>query len=128
MNARDREAQQKERVLGEIGMKRRRVIPVASAAGDDAAEAAAAPSKQRMRVVRQNVAVGGLDQDFYAWGASAAAGEGAGGGGIGMSKRQLKAAAREKPFTDFDASKTLRKGGKKGAKAFKSKAKYKRRK
>jgi hypothetical protein len=50
-----------------------------------------------------------------------------GGSKGGMTKTQIRQAAREKPFTDFDAAKKLRKGGKVGNKAFKSKSKFKRR-
>lgn len=46
------------------------------------------------------------------------------------SKKQLKVMARkeEKDFTDFDPNKKLKKGGKVGKQAFKSKGKFKRRK
>jgi len=72
------------------------------------------------KVVRPKFAVGGLDYDSVDWGGSSA--------GSGVSKKQLKRESREKEFTDFDANKTLRKGGKVANKAFKSKAKFKRRK
>ena len=71
------------------------------------------------KVVRPKFAVGGLDYDSVDWGGSSA--------GSGVSKKQLKRESREKEFTDFDANKKLRKGGKVANKAFKSKGKYKRR-
>lgn len=70
------------------------------------------------KTVRQKFAVGGLDQDMMEWGGE--------GGGKGMSKKEIRK-AKENEFTDFDASKRLRKGGKIGASSFKSKKKFKRR-
>lgn len=69
-------------------------------------------------MTRQQFAVGGLDADF-----------GGGENGDGMTSKERKVASRkaEKEFTEFDASKRLRKGGKIGAKSFKSKSKFKRR-
>jgi len=75
--------------------------------------------KKKIKVVRQKFAVGGLDQDAFNMGTS---------GYAGMSKKQIKMAAKEKPFTDFDPNKRLRKGGKGGKVNFKSKSKFKRRK
>lgn len=77
--------------------------------------------KQHTKVVRQKIAVGGLDQDMIEWG-------GAAGSTGGLSKKQIKNAAKEKEFTEFDANKRLRKGGKLGKSSFKSKSKFKRRK
>ena len=45
----------------------------------------------------------------------------------GMTKSQIKQAAKEKPFKEFDPTMSLRKGGKLGRKSFKSKSKFKRR-
>jgi hypothetical protein len=113
-----------------MGMKR---VKSSSASdqmgGEDNEEAKTKSSSKKgqetkMKVVRQSFAVGGLDQEYMEWGMS-------GNGGsakVGMTKQQIRQAAREKPFTDFDANKKLRKGGKVGAKAFKSKSKFKRRK
>ncbi len=44
-----------------------------------------------------------------------------------MTKSQIKQAAKEKPFKEFDPTMSLRKGGKLGRKSFKSKSKFKRR-
>ena len=44
-----------------------------------------------------------------------------------MTKSQIKQAAKEKPFKEFDPTISLRKGGKLGRKSFKSKSKFKRR-
>mmetsp|Transcript_46626 Transcript_46626/g.92390 ORF Transcript_46626/g.92390 Transcript_46626/m.92390 type:complete len:900 (-) Transcript_46626:82-2781(-) len=145
MSVRAKEESKKERVLSEMGMKR---VPVqkarpASADGDEGdgifdADAAAAIANKRKKggknsgqatkVVRQSFAVGGLDQDYVDWGmGTAGSASSQGGSKGGMNKTQIRQAAREKPFTDFDASKKLRKGGKAGNKSFKSKSKFKRR-
>jgi hypothetical protein len=71
------------------------------------------------KIVRPKFAVGGLDYDSVDWGGSSAS--------SGVSRKQMKR-EREKEFTDFDPTKTLRKGGKVSNKSFKSKAKFKRRK
>lgn len=81
--------------------------------------------KSDVAVVRRSIAVGGLGNDYLDWGIGVSGNR---EDSRGMSKKQLKKAVRDKPFTDFDATKQLRKGGKIGSKAFKSKAKYKRRK
>lgn len=70
------------------------------------------------KIVQQKFAVGGLDQDMADWG-----GQGDGGP---LSKKAKRTLAKEKEFTDFDGSKRLKKGGKAGAAAFKSKKKFKR--
>ena len=44
-----------------------------------------------------------------------------------MTKSQIKQAAHEKPFKEYDPTMNLRKGGKLGRKSFKSKSKFKRR-
>jgi hypothetical protein len=80
----------------------------------------ASQGRKKVKVVRQKFAVGGLDADGFDFGGNS--------GYAGMSKKQIKQAAREKPFTDFDPNKRLRKGGKAGRVSFKSKAKFKRRK
>ena len=72
------------------------------------------------KIVRPKFAVGGLDHGDTDWGGSSTS--------SGISKKQLKRDSREKEFTDFDATKVLRKGGKISNKAFKSKSKFKRRK
>jgi ATP-dependent RNA helicase DDX27 len=69
------------------------------------------------KVIRPKIAVGGIDQDLLGWGSPS---------GSGLSKKQIKLAQREE-FTDFDAEKKLRKGGKIGSNSFKSKKKFKRR-
>lgn len=142
LSVRDKDNAQRERVLSEVGMKK---VPVArdrdgargegEGEGDDAQAAAVANKKKggkakagELKVVRQSFAVGGLDQDYVDWGLGAggsAASQGAGQGG--MSKSQIRQVAREKPFTEFDATKKLRKGGKQGHSSFKSKSKFKRR-
>jgi len=71
------------------------------------------------KVIRPKIAVGGLEQDMLDWGGSNGSG--------GISKKQKKADARAKEFVDFDPEKRLRKEGKIGRKAFKSKSKFKRR-
>jgi hypothetical protein len=71
------------------------------------------------KIFRPVIAVGGLDQDMRDW---------SGGGSGGKSLRKaLKKDAAENKFTEFDAAKKLRKGGKIGNKAFKSKGRFKRR-
>lgn len=71
------------------------------------------------KIYRPVIAVGGLDQDMRDW---------SGGGQGGKSLRKaLKKDAIENKFTEFDAAKQLRKGGKLGRQAFKSKARFKRR-
>ena len=70
------------------------------------------------KVIRQTFAVGGLDQDMYEWG----------GGSMGDKESKKKKRAVEKELTDFDPDKKLRKQGKVGRAAFKSKSKFKRRK
>ncbi len=70
------------------------------------------------KINRPVFAVGGLDADMHDWsGASKPMKE----------KKNKKNAGKEKEFTEFDSSKRLRKGGKLGNKAFKSKGKHKRR-
>jgi ATP-dependent RNA helicase DDX27 len=69
-------------------------------------------------IKRQTFAVGGLDQDMLNWGA----------GGVKLSTKSSKKRQAEEEFTEFDPNKRLRKQGKLGKHAFKSKAKYKRRK
>ncbi len=82
----------------------------------------------KMKVVRQSFAVGGLDQDYVDWGMGTPGSAASSGGSKGgMTKGQIRQAARDKPFTEFDSSKKMRKGGKVGVKAFKSKSKFKRR-
>ena len=82
----------------------------------------------KMKVVRQSFAVGGLDQDYVDWGmGTPGSASSSGGSKGGMTKGQIRQAARDKPFTEFDSSKKMRKGGKVGVKAFKSKSKFKRR-
>jgi hypothetical protein len=49
-------------------------------------------------------------------------------GGTGMSKKQIKMAAKDQQFSDFDVNKKLKKGGKSSNKSFKSKSKFKRKK
>lgn len=70
------------------------------------------------KIVRQKFAVGGLDRDMADWGGSSEDGP--------LSKKAKRTLAKEKEFTDFDGSKRLKKGGKAGAAAFKSKSKFKR--
>lgn len=67
------------------------------------------------KVRRPVFAVGGLDADLHDW---------IGGAKIEKASKKRKV---EKEFTEFDASKRLRKGGKLGNKSFKSKGKFKRR-
>jgi len=145
----------KEKTLGDTAMKKvRRPAAAAAEQEDGVAGSESTPTgtsslrsqqqqqQQQLRptagggnnkwkVVRPSFAVGGLDRDFEDWGGSSGAGKGGGGGGpgesAGMSKSQIRRAAQDKPFTDFDPTKSLRKGGKLGTKSFKSKSKYKRR-
>lgn len=72
------------------------------------------------KIFRPVIAVGGLDQDMRDW-------SGTSGGGKSL-KRALKKDAEENQFSEFDANKRLRKGGKLGRQAFKSKSRFKRRK
>jgi hypothetical protein len=110
---RKKESQKEEALLSNMGMKR---VSVESTGGV-------------MKVVRQSFAVGGLDQDFVDWGMGAnGSSKTAGGSQGGMTKGQIRQAARDKPFTEFDSAKQLKKGGKVGNKSFKSKSKFKRRK
>jgi ATP-dependent RNA helicase DDX27 len=69
------------------------------------------------KVHRPVFAVGGLDQDMAEW------------SGKGETSKDRKKAGKkdEKEFTEFDPNKKLKKGGKTGTNAFKSKAKHKRR-
>jgi superfamily II DNA/RNA helicase len=135
LSVRDKENAKRDRVLSEVGMKKVAVArePTGDGEGDDA-QAAAVANKKRgaktttMKVVRQSFAVGGLDQDYVDWGMGGSGSAGSHGGSKGgMTKSQIRQAAREKPFTEFDATKKLRKGGKVANKAFKSKSKFKRR-
>ena len=147
-----KERTQREFILCEVGMKKIRIPAAAStsrasaSAGGDEGEddglgaeqggagaqfgkgkggkGAKGSNKDTFKVVRQSFAVGGLDKEFMDWGMTSA-GNGAKSGG--MTKQQIREAARAKPFTDYDATKQLRKGGKVGNKAFKSKSKFKRR-
>jgi hypothetical protein len=73
------------------------------------------------KIFRPVIAVGGLDQDMSEW----RGGSTGGTGGKGL-KRQLKK-EREEQFTEFDPNKKLRKQGKLGRQAFKSKSRFKRR-
>ena len=120
MAVRSKEEIQRDRVLSEVGMKK---VPVEREADGEDGAASKQKRKQQMKVVRQSFAVGGLDQDYVDWGMGSAGSASAQGG----SKGQIRQAAREKPFSDFDATKKLRKGGKLGHNSFKSKSKYKRR-
>lgn len=102
----DREKEQKERdkTGSELGLHRK-----------------SKKSDTDAKIFRPVIAVGGLDQDMNEW-----RGGGKGGtGGKGL-KRQLKK-EREEEFTEFDPNKKLRKGGKLGKQAFKSKSRFKRR-
>jgi len=96
---RAKEEAKKERSLSEMGMKKVLV-------SDDADG-----KRKRMKVVRQKFAVGGFDDDDMA-----------------PRDSVRKKAAPEAAFKEFDATKSLRKGGKKSNASFKSKGKYKRRK
>jgi hypothetical protein len=96
-----------EKSVGDISMKRVTVRDENS-------------NTSRSKVVRPKFAVGGLDQDLLGWAD--------GGGSSALDRRTRKADSKDKSFTDFDASKRLRKGGKVGTSSFKSKSKFKRRK
>lgn len=125
MAVRSKEEIQRDRVLSEVGMKK---VPVEREADGEDGAASKQKRKQQMKVVRQSFAVGGLDQDYVDWGMGSAGSASAQGGSKGgMTKGQIRQAAHEKPFSDFDATKKLRKGGKLGHNSFKSKSKYKRR-
>mmetsp|Transcript_21014 Transcript_21014/g.46679 ORF Transcript_21014/g.46679 Transcript_21014/m.46679 type:complete len:875 (+) Transcript_21014:83-2707(+) len=114
MNLRKKEGEKNEVLLSNLGMKR---VTLEAEGG-----------VKMQKVVRQSFAVGGLDQDFVDWGMGAnGSSKTAGGSQGGMTKGQIRQAARDKPFTDFDSTKQLRKGGKVGNKSFKSKSKFKRR-
>lgn len=71
------------------------------------------------KVFRPVIAVGGLDQDMRDWSGGAQGGK--------SLRKALKKDAAENKFSEFDASKQLRKGGKMGRQAFKSKSRFKRR-
>lgn len=144
---RNKENSKRELILGDLGMKKVAVKPMhdsSGVGGDGEGDGEGdeggfggqklgkgkAPGKQKvqMKVVRQSFAVGGLDQEYMDWGMGASGTAATQGGSKGgMTKTQIRQAARERPFTDFDASKKLKKGGKVGVKAFKSKSKFKRR-
>lgn len=131
VSLREKEGAKRDKILSEIGMKKVAVSrdQPAAAEGEGNEEGAVQTKKGKgqvqMKVVRQSFAVGGLDQDYVDWGMGSADAQGGSKGG--MTKSQIRQAARERPFTDFDPTKKLRKGGKLGKKAFKSKAKFKRR-
>ena len=72
------------------------------------------------KIYRPVFAVGGLDQDLRDWNGGVAGGK--------SLKKALQRDAEENKFTEFDANKRLRKGGKLGHQKFKSKSKFKRRK
>eukprot|EP01039_Chlorochromonas_danica_P005723 gene5723-6307_t len=116
--AREKEEVKKDRSLSEMTMKKvwvtEDVRDEGDMDGDDGEAVAKKASKKRLKVVRQKFAVGGLDLDDD-WGGAKA-------------DRLRKKAAPEPTFKEFDASKYLRKGGKKGNATFKSKGRYKRRK
>lgn len=76
----------------------------------------------KTKILRQKFVAGGLDPDLFDL-----EGHSAGVGGGGMNKKQRMIAAKESQFTEFDANKVLRKGGKVGKNSFKSKKKFKRR-
>lgn len=92
--------------LSEMGMKK--VLPGVGRYDADGKR------KLCMKVVRQKFAVGGFDDDDMALPRDS-----------GVRK---KAAPEATAFKEFDATKSLRKGGKKSNASFKSKGKYKRRK
>lgn len=71
------------------------------------------------KVFRPVIAVGGLDQDMRDW-------NGGGQGGKSLRKARKKD-AEEAKFSEFDATKQLRKGGKQSNQSFKSKSRFKRR-
>jgi ATP-dependent RNA helicase DDX27 len=71
------------------------------------------------KVFRPVIAVGGLDQDMRDW-------NGGGQGGKTLRKARKKD-AEEAKFSEFDAAKQLRKGGKQSNQSFKSKSRFKRR-
>lgn len=96
----------KEKSAGELAMKR------VTIKDDD--------SRSHQKVVRQKFAVGGLDQDLYAWGSSSSV--------VAKAPSRKQQKEREKEFTEFDPNKRLKKGGKIGKSSFKSKGKFKRRK
>jgi hypothetical protein len=119
---RDKVESQKEKSAGEIAMKRIYVADERSVKPVDNSEENKKPVKEKkiLKVVRQKFAVGGLDQDMLDWGGSEVGGK--------LSKKQMRMLNSEKEFSEFDPNKKLRKGGKTGNKAFKSKSKFKRRK
>ena len=127
LSHREKEKADKERSLSEYGSKSHKITiqHFQEVDGEDGEDGSGGKKqklvKQHTKVVRQKIAVGGLDQDMVEWGGSA-------GSSGGMSKKQIKKAAMEKEFTEFDANKRLRKGGKLGKSSFKSKSKFKRRK
>jgi hypothetical protein len=110
----DKAAALQERSLSEMTMKR---VTIPKDEFDEDGEQGG-KKRKRSKVVRQSFAVGGLDQDFSNWNG--------GGEGPKLSKKKQRTEDHHAKFTEFDAAKKLRKGGKVQG-SFKSKAKFKRR-
>lgn len=114
----EKEKTQRSKSASELTMKKVRVVE--SDGGDDE-DGEGGRKKVRVKVVRQARAVGGLDFADSEWASS--------GEDIAnrMSKKKLRKLQEDMKFTDFDANKRLRKGGKAGTTSFKSKKRFKRR-
>lgn len=114
----EKEKTQRSKSASELTMKKVRVVE--SDGGDDE-DGEGGRKKVRVKVVRQSRAVGGLDFADSEWASS--------GEDIAnrMSKKKLRKLQEDMKFTDFDANKRLRKGGKAGTTSFKSKKRFKRR-